>query len=145
MIHRALDDVAVLAVKRLVHVQDRLHVVFAGGQRVEVGDGVANGAGVERRDPIGRDAVDVDAEDLLGGDVLRYLQPGFATRVLRQHDQQTSVGRCRVPRFGHRHPERQRLTGTLAAGHPGGENTRREEPADQIERRPCCATSTSSS
>jgi hypothetical protein len=68
---------AIGEVELLVDVEDGLELVVAGGEGVEVGDGVADGFGVDDDGLAGSEAFDVDSEALCGLVVFAELEAGL--------------------------------------------------------------------
>ena len=92
-IHRELDDVPVGAVERLVLVQEGLDAVLAGRDEPEALERVSECLLVDHGLLTGRQALDVDAEDLLGPGILGDLESRFAVLLGGEHHQQPAVER----------------------------------------------------
>ncbi len=87
-IHGQLDDVPVGAVERLVLVQQGLDAVLAGRDQPQALERVSECGLIDHGLLSRRQAVDVDAEDLLGPGILADLEPRLALLRGGEHHQQ---------------------------------------------------------
>ena len=102
-IHGKFYRGAIGAMKGFVLVQDHLDEVIAGGDVVEVADGVAEGCVVKRDGLAGLYGVHVEAEDHLGAHGITDLQARFGGGIGGENQQQAAVERLwRFARLGTR-------------------------------------------
>src|SRR5262245_45850595 len=109
LVHRHLDGVAVAAMERFVAVQQRLHVVVAGGNVRQAPSRPAPDPLVDDDVLAGRETVDVDAENRPRAvrPVLVALKPRLRLAVVRDEQQDTAVDRLSATggRKGDRKPQ----------------------------------------
>ena len=106
-VHRQLDDLAVRAVKRFVHLEQRLHRVGAGGNVGEAANRVGDGRLVHGCRGTRSPALDVHPRDDLRVRAVVDLEARLGARIGGQHHEQAPVERpaLRRPIVGHLEPE----------------------------------------
>ncbi len=141
-IHGELDDVPVGAVERLVLVQQSLDAVLAGRHEPEALEGVSQCLLIDHGFLSRRQAVNVDAEDLLGPGILGDLEPRLALLLGGEHHQQPAVERHlaqlapeadRDARAAGRRLDLRRGQGPGGRGAPRAHPACHEQPSDRPE------------
>jgi hypothetical protein len=115
-VHGQLDHMAVAAVKGLVAVEQRLHVVLTGWNFPEAAERVAKGGGVQPHLRTRLRPLNIHAEDLLGLVEVADLEARLVRRVGGQHYQQAAVHRLAAERFG-QHDRKAQAGSILCPGH----------------------------
>ncbi len=132
-VHGQLHGVPVGAVERLVPVQEGLDPIATGRDLAQALDRVSQSLLVDHGLVIGRQGVDVDAEDLLGLRAVVDLEPRLTFVVGGEHHEQSAIDRRlgQVPAEADVDPDRVAgsLTDSLGQFGPGRD-------ADHRQRRP---------